>query len=106
MLFRSSSAVFGRVLVVVPGDPERWVQYGVPEAGRPKTQNLSVLAIKKSEDGKNDIYFKDHYRMYEQGEIYLKDRFAVTGQSDNCIINSECTVCCGSFCNAENFYIS
>lgn len=80
-----SSAVFGRVLVVVPGDPERWVQYGVPEAGRPKTQNLSVLAIKKSEDGKNDIYFKDHYRMYEQGEIYLKDRFAVTGQSDNCI---------------------
>jgi hypothetical protein len=79
------SRVFGRVLVVVPGNPERWVQYGVPEAGKPKTRNLSVVAVRKNPEGTTDIYFKDHYRMYDRDKIYLKARFDVTGSSDNCV---------------------
>ena len=79
-----ASRVFGRIFVYYPGNPEKWIQYGVPEQGLPRTQNLSVVSIKTEPDGRQNVYFKDHFRMYDKEEIYLKDRFAVNGQSDNC----------------------
>jgi hypothetical protein len=82
------SAVFGRILIYVPADAEgieKWVQFGVPEKGKPHTRNVSVVAIKKDAAGNTDIYFKDHFRMYDQSEIYIKSRFEVTGQGDSCI---------------------
>jgi hypothetical protein len=78
------SQVYGRVLIVVPGDPERWVQFGVPEVGKPKTKNLSVVAVKTDANGDKHVYLKDHYRMVEGGQIHLRDRFDATHVSDNC----------------------
>lgn len=59
--------------------------FGVPEGGRPKTQNVSVVAIKFQSDKTTDIYFKDHFRMYDKEEIYLKSRFEVNGTGDSCV---------------------
>ena len=83
-----ASAVFGRVLIFVPGAPgvpEKWVQFGVPEKGKVRTQNVSVVAVRKNQDATSDIYFKDHFRMYDKSEIYLKSRFEFDGSGDSCI---------------------
>ena len=87
-----ASRVFGRVLVVVPGRPDsagnkidRWVQFGVPEAGKGHTQNVSVVAIVTHSDKTTDVYFKDHFRMFDKNAIYLKSRFEVNGTGDSCV---------------------
>ena len=87
-----ASRVFERVLVVIPGLPDssgnkidRWVQFGVPEAGKGHTQNVSVVAIVTHPDKTTDIYFKDHFRMFDRNAIYLKARFDVNGTGDSCV---------------------
>lgn len=82
------SQVYGRILIYVPADAagiERWVQFGVPEAGKGRTQNVSVVAVKTNANGQTDVYFKDHFRMYDRAEIYIKSRFEVNGSGDSCV---------------------
>ncbi len=87
-----ASRVFGRILILVPGVDDtqgskidRWVQFGVPEEGNGHTQNVSVVAVVTHRDKTTDIYFKDHFRMFDKNAIYLKSRFDVNGTGDSCV---------------------
>ena len=94
------SQVYGRILIIVPGNPEKWVQFGVPEAGKTRTQNVSVVSILTGQDGNRHVFMKDHFRIFpdtarkgggggesvtwSEGEIKIRSRFEETGRSDNC----------------------
>jgi hypothetical protein len=82
---------YGRLLVVVPGDaargvPEKWVQFGVPDAGsRARVRNVSVVSAVARGDGATDVYFKDFYRTYRRdGSIAIKGRWELGYGDDNC----------------------
>jgi hypothetical protein len=80
------SHVYGRVLVIVPGNPEKWVQFGIPEKGLARTQNLSVVSVFRDAEGRSNVFFKDHYRVYNgDGSITVRSRLEAGGGSDTCI---------------------
>ena len=81
---------FRRLLIVVPGNnkqsiPEKWVQFGIPDPGRPHSvRNISVIAIQPGET--NNIYFKDYFRIYRRnGSIGVKGRWELGEGDDNCV---------------------
>ena len=84
---------YGRLLVVVPGDPSRgvpdkWVQFGVPDAGRrpSSVRNVSVVSVTPGEDGTSNVYFKDFYRTYRRdGSIRMRGRWELGYGDDNCV---------------------
>jgi hypothetical protein len=83
---------FGRLLIVVPGDasrgaPEKWVQFGVPDAGRraASVRNVSVVSVTPGEGGTSNVYFKDFYRTYRRdGSVNIKGRWELGYGDDNC----------------------
>jgi hypothetical protein len=76
-----SDESYGRLLVVVPGNaeqgvPEKWVQFGVPDAGHARVRNLSVVSAIARPDGTSSVYFKDYFRTYRRdGSIGIKGRW-------------------------------
>ncbi len=84
---------YGRLLIVVPGDasrgvPEKWVQFGVPDAGRraASVRNVSVVSVARSEGGASNVYFKDFYRTYKRdGSVTIKGRWESGHGDDNCV---------------------
>jgi hypothetical protein len=82
---------FLRLLIVVPGNaaqgiPEKWVQFGVPDRGAPKSvRNVSVVAALASADGTTNVYFKDYYRIYRRRFIDIKGRWELGEGDDNCV---------------------
>jgi hypothetical protein len=85
-----SDESYGRLLVVVPGNPgqgvpEKWVQFGVPDPGSPRVRNLSVVSTIARPDGTSSVYFKDYYRTYRRdGSIRIKGRWELGHGDDNC----------------------
>jgi hypothetical protein len=83
---------YGRLLIVVPGDasrglPDKWVQFGVPDAGRrpSSVRNVSVVSVTPGEDGTSNVYFKDFYRTYRRdGSISIRGRWELGYGDDNC----------------------
>ncbi|MFL6282658.1 MAG: hypothetical protein ACJ74Q_05765 [Pyrinomonadaceae bacterium] len=83
---------YGRLLIVVPGDssrglPDKWVQFGVPDAGRraASVRNVSVVSVTPGEDGTSNVYFKDFYRTYRRdGAISIRGRWELGYGDDNC----------------------
>lgn len=83
---------YGRLLIVVPGDPTRgvpdkWVQFGVPDAGRraASVRNVSVVSVTQGDDGTSNVYFKDFYRTYKRdGSISIRGRWELGYGDDNC----------------------
>jgi hypothetical protein len=77
---------FGRLLVVVPGNPEKWVQYGVPESPRQPVKNVSVVAVDKRADGTQNVYFKDRALVRNSdGRLVPKGRFELGVGADACM---------------------
>ena len=77
---------FGRLLVVVPGNPEKWIQYGVPEFPRQSVKNVSVVAVEKTADGKQNVYFKDRALIRNSdGRLVPKGRFELGVGADACM---------------------
>jgi hypothetical protein len=85
-----SDESYGRLLVVVPGNagqevPEKWVQFGVPDAGHARVRNLSVVSALARPDGTSSVYFKDYFRTYRRdGSIGIKGRWELGYGDDNC----------------------
>ncbi|HEX3555945.1 MAG TPA: hypothetical protein VIA62_22235 [Thermoanaerobaculia bacterium] len=85
-----SDESYGRLLVVVPGNaaqgvPEKWVQFGVPDARRARVRNLSVVSTIARPDGTSSVYFKDFFRTYRRdGSISIKGRWELGYGDDNC----------------------
>jgi hypothetical protein len=85
-----SDETYGRLLIVVPGNagqgvPEKWVQFGVPDARRPRVRNVSVVSTIARPDGTSSVYFKDFYRTYRRdGSISIKGRWELGFGDDNC----------------------
>jgi len=80
-----NGGAMARLLVVVPGNPERWVQFG---SGRPgeKVRNVSVVAVQTDSAGKKNTYFQDHYRTFQDdGSITLASRHDLGEGSAPCI---------------------
>jgi hypothetical protein len=83
---------YGRLLIVVPGDasrglPDKWVQFGVPDAGRraASVRNVSVVSVTSGDDGTSNVYFKDFYRTYRRdGSISIRGRWELGYGDDNC----------------------
>jgi hypothetical protein len=83
---------YGRLLIVVPGDssrglPDKWVQFGVPDAGRraASVRNVSVVSVTPGDDGASNVYFKDFYRTYRRdGSISIRGRWELGYGDDNC----------------------
>ncbi|HEV7505716.1 MAG TPA: hypothetical protein VGS07_12465 [Thermoanaerobaculia bacterium] len=86
-----SDESYGRLLVVVPGNaeqgvPEKWVQFGVPDAGHARVRNLSVVSTIARPDGTSSVYFKDYFRTYRRdGSISIKGRWELGYGDDNCV---------------------
>ena len=86
-----SDESYGRLLVVVPGNaeqgvPEKWVQFGVPDAGHARVRNLSVVSAIARSDGTSSVYFKDYFRTYRRdGSIGIKGRWELGYGDDNCV---------------------
>lgn len=86
-----SDESYGRLLVVVPGNagqgiPEKWVQFGVPDARRPRVRNVSVVSTIARPDGTSCVYFKDFYRTYRRdGSISIKGRWELGYGDDSCV---------------------
>lgn len=84
---------YGRLLIVVPGDaargvPEKWVQFGVPDAGAraASVRNVSVVSVAAGEGGASNVYFKDFYRTFRHdGSITIKGRWELGHGDDNCV---------------------
>lgn len=78
---------FGRLLIVVPGNPVKWVQFGVPDPGRGFTvRNVSVVSVYTKPNGEKVTYLKDHFRTFENKKVkYIRSRFEETNTSDNCV---------------------
>jgi len=84
---------YGRLLIVVPGDPTRgvpdkWVQFGVPDAGRraSSVRNVSVVSVTPGDEGTSNVYFKDFYRTYRRdGSINIRGRWELGYGDDNCV---------------------
>lgn len=84
---------YGRLLIVVPGDaargvPEKWVQFGVPDAGAraASVRNVSVVSVKQGDDGTSSVYFKDFYRTFRRdGSITIRGRWELGHGDDNCV---------------------
>jgi len=86
-----NDASYGRLLVVVPGDPQeglpdKWVQFGVPDRGwRARVRNVSIVTAVPSAPGVFNAYFKDFYRTYKKdGSITLTGRWELGEGDDNC----------------------
>ncbi len=85
-----SDESYGRLLVVVPGNagqgvPEKWVQFGMPDARRARVRNLSVVSTIARPDGTSNVYFKDYFRTYRRdGSISIKGRWELGYGDDNC----------------------
>jgi hypothetical protein len=82
---------YGRLLIVVPGNPrtgvpERWVQFGVPDPrARTRVRNVSVVAAMLGSNGTFNSYFKDFYRTYHiDGSISIDGRWELGEGNDNC----------------------
>lgn len=82
---------YGRLLIVVPGNPEKgvpekWVQFGVPDPrARTRVRNVSVVAAVVGSDGTFNSYFKDFYRTYRRdGSISISGRWELGEGNDNC----------------------
>jgi hypothetical protein len=82
---------YGRLLIVVPGNPEKgvpekWVQFGVPDPrARTRVRNVSVVAAMVASDGTFNSYFKDFYRTYyRDGSISMNGRWELGEGNDNC----------------------
>jgi hypothetical protein len=83
---------YGRLLIVVPGDasrgvPDKWVQFGVPDAGRraASVRNVSVVSVTAGNDGTSNVYFKDFYRTFRRdGSINIRGRWELGYGDDNC----------------------
>src|SRR6185369_11252026 len=83
---------YRRLLIVVPGDiarslPEKWVQFGVPDPGRPRSvRNVSVVAVMLNSDEGANVYFKDYFRTYRRGgSISVKGRWELGEGDDPCV---------------------
>lgn len=84
---------YGRLLIVVPGDasrgvPEKWVQFGVPDAGAraASVRNVSVVSVAAGEGGASNVYFKDFYRTFRRdGSINIRGRWELGHGDDNCV---------------------
>ncbi|HSS22384.1 MAG TPA: hypothetical protein VLL54_20095 [Pyrinomonadaceae bacterium] len=82
---------YGRLLVVVPGDPrqglpDKWVQFGVPDPGsRAHIRNISIVSALPGPAGTYNPYFKDFYRTYKRdGSITIAGRWELGEGDDNC----------------------
>lgn len=84
---------YGRLLIVVPGDasrgvPDKWVQFGVPDAGAraASVRNVSVVSVTPGDDGTSNVYFKDFYRTYRRdGSVAsIRGRWELGYGDDNC----------------------
>lgn len=81
---------FRRLLIVVPGNPakgvpDKWVQFGVPDPGRARVRNVSVVSAVAGSDGTFDAYFKDFYRTYgRDGWIGIQGRLELGEGDDRC----------------------
>jgi hypothetical protein len=81
---------FGRLLVVVPGnpscgEPDKWVQFGVPDARAARVRNVSVVSVTSGAGGTSNVYFKDFYRTYRRdGSINITGRWELGEGDDNC----------------------
>ena len=84
---------YGRLLIVVPGDssrgtPDKWVQFGVPDAGRraASVRNVSVVSVTPGDEGTSNVYFKDFYRTFKRdGSISIRGRWELGYGDDNCV---------------------
>jgi hypothetical protein len=83
---------YRRLLIVVPGDPEKgqpekWVQFGIPDRGAPASvRNVSIVSVARGADGVFNTYFKDFYRTFKaNGTITLEGRWELGEGDDNCI---------------------
>lgn len=83
---------YGRLLVVVPGDPvkglpDKWVQFGVADPGsRAHVRNVSVVSAVRGTDGTYEAYFKDFFRTYKRdGSITIEGRWELGEGDDNCV---------------------
>lgn len=84
---------YGRLLIVVPGDaargvPEKWVQFGVPDARAraASVRNVSVVSVAAGDDGTSNVYFKDFYRTFRRdGSINIRGRWELGHGDDNCV---------------------
>ncbi len=86
-----NDASYGRLLIVVPGNaakdqPEKWVQFGVPDAGaRARVRNVSIVTAVPGEGGTFNAYFKDFYRTYgRDGRVKIDGRWELGEGDDNC----------------------
>jgi hypothetical protein len=77
---------FERLLIVVPGNPEKWVQFGVTDPkARIRVRNVSVISAIPNSDGTFNTYFKDYFRTYRaNGSISIKGRWELGYGDDNC----------------------
>jgi mono/diheme cytochrome c family protein len=84
---------YGRLLIVVPGDPprgvpEKWVQFGVPDAGARagSVRNVSVVSVVPAGGGASNVYFKDFYRTFRRdGSVRIRGRWELGYGDDNCV---------------------
>jgi hypothetical protein len=83
---------FRRLVIVVPGNtaqrlPEKWVQFGIPDPGRPASvRNVSVVAVMPGANETSQVYFKDFYRSYRRdGSITIMGRWELGEGDDNCV---------------------
>lgn len=73
---------YGRLLVVVPGAPIRWIQYGITTPGmNPATpmNSISVVAIDQGE-----AFWMDYWRIYRDDRIEVAPRVTAGHGNVNC----------------------
>ncbi|HEY3135857.1 MAG TPA: hypothetical protein VGL29_07495 [Blastocatellia bacterium] len=77
---------FVRLLIVVPGNPEKWVQFGVTDPKtRVRIRNVSVVSAITNSDGTFNAYFKDYFRTYRRSaSISIKGRWELGYGDDYC----------------------
>lgn len=63
---------FGRLLIIVPGEIEKWVQFGI-HRNNLEVKNVSVISVNKET---HDTYYSDNYRIRnEKNLITFKHRY-------------------------------
>lgn len=77
---------FVRLLIVVQGNPDKWIQFGVTDPkARVRIRNVSVVSAIPNSDGTFNTYFKDYFRTFRRnGSISIKGRWELGYGDDNC----------------------
>jgi hypothetical protein len=84
---------YGRFFILVPGNPDRWIQYGIvtPDLQDRRINSMSIVSVRKRSEQppKSDTALVDYWRVYNEADgivqsISLPTKFEAGFGSEDC----------------------